>query len=72
MNSRQCNGNLHLIEIRRGYGQPDIPHHIRHCCADLLPLLITWIKYNYQRMTADDAHQEAYQHVLPKLKRNIM
>ena len=23
-------------------------------------------------MTADDAHQEAYQHVLPKLRRNIM
>ena len=23
-------------------------------------------------MTADEAHQEAYQHVLPKLRRNIM
>ena len=29
-------------------------------------------EFQNQGMTADDAHQEAYQHVLPKLRRNIM
>ena len=28
--------------------------------------------FQNQGMTADEAHQEAYQHVLPKLRRNIM
>ena len=29
-------------------------------------------EFQNQGMTADDAHQETYQHVLPKLRRNIM
>ena len=29
-------------------------------------------EFQNQGMTADEAHQEAYQHVLPKLRRNIM
>ena len=29
-------------------------------------------EFQSQGMTTDEAHQEAYQHVLPKLRRNIM
>ena len=46
---------------------------------DLLWTCKSWSTFNdakkefqNQGMTADDAHQEAYQHVLPKLRRNIM
>ena len=41
--------------------------------SELLPTFNEAKKeFKNQGMTPDEAHQEAYQHVLPKLRRNIM